>query len=45
MKEPTAGQLRSGWQGSIVLVKLSEQVEPTMKPSEALAAHRNEIRE
>lgn len=28
-----------------MLVKLSEQVEPTMKPSEALAAHRNEIRE
>jgi predicted nucleotidyltransferase len=28
-----------------VLVKLSEQVEPTMKPSEALAAHRKEIRE
>jgi predicted nucleotidyltransferase len=45
MKEPTAGQRRSGWQGSIVLVKLSEQVEPKMKPSEALAAHRNEIRE
>jgi len=45
MKGPTAGQRRSGWQGSIVLVKLSEQVEPKMKPSEALAAHRNEIRE
>ena len=45
MKEPTAGQRRSGWQGSIVLVKLPEQVGPKMKPSEALAAHRNEIRE